>query len=100
MVRRCRGTTGPSGRLSGLARRRAAKYGGQCHRTEQVRFQDDSINVRIENLDGNVVGAIQFYNLHTYEMILIESDALRPDQEIGRRYTPGELPVLGEKRSV
>jgi hypothetical protein len=68
--------------------------------TEQLRFRDDSINVRIENLDGNVVGAIQFYNLHTYEMILIESDALRPDQEIGRRYTPGELPVLGEKRPV
>jgi hypothetical protein len=33
-------------------------------------------------------------------MILIESDALRPDKEIGRRYTPGELPVLGEKRPV
>ena len=39
------------------------------------------------NLDGNVVGAIQFYNLHTYEMILVESDALRPDQQSGRRYT-------------
>ena len=68
--------------------------------THQFRLQDDSINVRIENLDGNVVGAIQFYNLHTYEMILIESDALHPDQEIGRRYTPGELPVPGEKRPV
>ena len=68
--------------------------------TDQLRFRDDSINVRIENLNGNVVGAIQFYNLHTYEMILIESDALRPDQEIGCRYTPGELPVLGEKRPV
>ena len=56
--------------------------------------------MRIENPNGNVVGAIQFYNLHTYEMILIESDALRPDQEIGCRYTPGELPVLGEKRPV
>jgi len=66
--------------------------------TDQLRFQDDCINVRIENLDSNVIGAIQFYNLHTYEMILIESDALRPDQEIGRRYTPGKLPVLGEKR--
>jgi hypothetical protein len=68
--------------------------------TDQLRFRDDSINVRIENLDGNVVGAIQFYNLHTYEMILVESDALSPDQQIGRRYTPGELPVLGEKRPV
>lgn len=68
--------------------------------TEQLRFRDDSINVRIENLNGNIVGAIQFYNLHTYEMILIENEALRSDQEIGRRYTPGELPVLGEKRPV
>jgi hypothetical protein len=59
-----------------------------------------SINVRIENLDGNVVGAIQFYNLHTYEMILIENDALHPNQEIGRRYIPGQLLVLGEKRPV
>jgi hypothetical protein len=68
--------------------------------TEQLRFRDDSINVRIENLDGNVVGAIQFYNLHTYEMILIENDALRSDQELGRRYTPGELPLPGENRPV
>jgi hypothetical protein len=24
-------------------------------------------------------------------MILVENDSLRPDQEIGRRYTPGEV---------
>jgi HNH endonuclease len=68
--------------------------------TEQLRFQDDSINVRVENLNGNVVAAIQFYNLHTYEMILVENDALSPEQQIGRRYTPGELPLRGEKRHV
>jgi hypothetical protein len=68
--------------------------------TEELRFPDDSINVRIENLDGNIVGAIQFYNLHTYEMILVESDRLSPEQEIGRRYTPAELPLEGEKRPV
>jgi hypothetical protein len=68
--------------------------------TNQLRFQDDSINVRIENLDGNIVGAIQFYNLHTYEMILVENDSLRPDQEIGCRYTPGVPPLPGEKRRV
>jgi hypothetical protein len=67
---------------------------------DQLRFQDDSINVRIENLEGNIVGAIQFYNLHTYEMILVENDSLPPDQEIGRRYTLGEPPLLGEKRAV
>lgn len=68
--------------------------------TDQLRFQDDSINVRIENLDGNIIGAIQFYNLHTYEMTLVENDLLRPEQEIGCRYTPGEPPLPGEKRRV
>jgi hypothetical protein len=65
-----------------------------------IRFKDDSINVRIENLDGNIIGAIQFYNLQTYEMILVENDSLRHDQEIGRRYTPGKLPLLGAKVRV
>lgn len=68
--------------------------------TEELRFRDDSINVRIENLDGNIVGAVQFYNLHTYEMILVEHDTLDPRQEIGRRHTPGEIPIEGEKRPV
>jgi hypothetical protein len=68
--------------------------------TEETRFRDDSINVRIENLDGHIVGAIQFYNLHTYEMILVENDSLETAQEIGRRYTRGELPIAGEKRPV
>ena len=68
--------------------------------TEQLRFQDDSINVRIENLDGDIIGAIQFYNLPTYEMILVENDLLRHDQEIGCRYTPGQPPFLGEKRRL
>ena len=68
--------------------------------TEEGRFQDDSINVRIENLDGRIVGAIQFYNQHTYEMILVENEALRAEQEVGCRFTPGESPALGEKRPV
>jgi hypothetical protein len=68
--------------------------------TDELRFRDDSINVRIENLGGKIFGAIQFYNLHTYELILVENDALDPSQEIGRRYTRGELPLEGEKRPV
>ena len=68
--------------------------------TDQLCFQGDSISIRIENLDANIVGAIQFYNLPIYEMALAENDVLSPDQEIGRRYTPGELPLLGEKRRV
>lgn len=68
--------------------------------TDQLRFRDDSISIRIENLDGNIVGAIEFYDHPIYEMILVEKDALAPDQEIARRYTPGELPLHGEKRPV
>jgi hypothetical protein len=68
--------------------------------TDQLRLRNDSINVRIENLDGNIVGAVQFYNLHTYELILVENSSLRPNQEIRRRYTPGEPPLVGEKRRV
>ena len=49
--------------------------------TDQLRFQDDSINVRIENLQGNIVGAIQFYNLHTYEMILVDNDSCVPTRK-------------------
>jgi hypothetical protein len=66
--------------------------------TDELRFRDDSINVRIENLDGNIVGAIQFYNLHTYEMILVENDSPGRAQGIGRQYTAGELPLECEKR--
>lgn len=68
--------------------------------TDEFRFHDDSINVRVENLDGNIVGAIQFYNLHTYEMILAENASLGPNQEIGRRFTPGKLPVVGKKLAI
>lgn len=68
--------------------------------TDKLRFRDDSINVRIENLNGHIIGAIQFYNFHTHEMILVENASLRPGQEIGRRFTPGALPVEGEKRPI
>jgi len=51
-------------------------------------------------MNGNIVCTIQFYNLHTYEMIPVENGSFRPTQEIGRRYTPGELPLEGEKRPV
>lgn len=68
--------------------------------TEDLRFENDSINVRIENLGGDIVGAIQFYNQHTYEFILAEGSALGDDQEIGRRYTPGAAPIHGEKRPI
>ena len=35
--------------------------------TDRRRFADDSVNIRIENQSGHLVGVIQFYNLFTYE---------------------------------
>ena len=68
--------------------------------TETQRFADDSIDVRIENFGGNVVGSVQFYGRFTCQMILVEADVLAPCAEIGYRFTPGSEPVRGEKRQV
>ena len=68
--------------------------------TEDLRFNDDSINVRIENLGDGIVGAIQFYNQQTYEFILAQGSALGGGQEVGGRYTAGKMPIAGEKRPV
>jgi HNH endonuclease len=63
--------------------------------TKSLRFEDDSYNLRIENLDGNVVGVIQLFNLFTYEFILAENYSLCPEQEIAYRFTPGQEPERG-----
>ena len=68
--------------------------------TEQMRFPDDSYNLRIENQDGNVVGVLQFYNLFTYEFILVEGYQIPPDQEVAYRFTPGKEPSVGYKMAV
>jgi hypothetical protein len=68
--------------------------------TENFRFPDDSYNLRIENYRGNVIGGIQFYNLFTYEFILVEDYSLPPDKEVGYRFTPGEEPYRGIKLST
>lgn len=65
--------------------------------TKNFRFSDDSYNLRLENLDGNVVGVIQFFNLFTYEFVLAENYCLRPEQEIAYRFTPGQEPQRGAK---
>jgi HNH endonuclease len=62
-----------------------------------LRFEDNSYNLRIENQNGNVVGVIQLYNLFTYEFILVEGYSLTSEQEIAYRFTPGEEPYLGVK---
>jgi hypothetical protein len=55
---------------------------------------------RIENRAGHIVGAVQFYAGFTYEMIIVESDALSAGSEIGYRFTPGSAPSRGEKRRI
>lgn len=68
--------------------------------TETLRLADNSIDVRIENLDANIVGSIQFYGLFTYQFILAENDLLPFGAEKGYRFTPGSEPIPGEKRKV
>lgn len=68
--------------------------------TDMRRFQDDSINVQIENFEGHIIGVIQFYNRFSYGMILVENDALPASAEIGYRFTPGNAPIRGEKRQL
>lgn len=70
------------------------------HETETLRFADDSIDIRIETLDTNIVGSIQFYGRFIYQFILVESDALPSEAEIGYRFTPGSEPIPGEKRPI
>ena len=65
--------------------------------TKQLRFTGDSYNLRIENQDGSVVGVIQFYNLFTYEFILVENHSILDNKEIAGRFTPGQEPYFGFK---
>jgi len=67
--------------------------------TDHLRFVDDSINVRVENMNGHIVGAIQFYNQITYEMVLVENDLLPDEMQTGYRFTRGEAPIPAEKRA-
>ena len=68
--------------------------------TETLRFADDSFNIRLENIEGHVVGVLQFYGHDSFELVLIENQALPPDQEVAYRFTPGTKPIPGEKRPV
>ncbi len=60
--------------------------------TDNWRFPD-AINVRLENHQRGLVGAIQFYNRITYELLLVEGYTLSP--EIGARFEAGREPELG-----
>jgi len=67
--------------------------------TGNLRFPGDSYNIRIENRDNNLVGVIQFYNLLTYEFILIENYSVLPKKEVAYCFTPRQEPHLGVKMS-
>lgn len=68
--------------------------------TDDMRFPSDSINIRIENHARGVVGAIQFYNNPTYELLLIEGVYLAPEKHTAYRFTPGIEPQAAERRPL
>lgn len=66
--------------------------------TDELRFPSDSINVRIENHQRGLVGAIQFFNHPTYELLLAENYRIEGHREVAYRFTPGSEPVVGQRR--
>jgi hypothetical protein len=62
--------------------------------TENWRFAD-AINVRLENHQLGLMGAIQFYNRITYELLLIEGYQL--PREIAARFEAGCEPEMGQR---
>ncbi len=65
--------------------------------TDDMRFASDSINIRIENHTRGIVGAIQFYNNPTYELLLIEGAYLVPEKHVAYRFTPGTEPQAARR---
>jgi len=65
--------------------------------TNDFRFEDDSINIRVENGSANVIGLVQFYNLFTYHIVLAQEHQL--EHPVAMRFTPGMKPMTGEARS-
>jgi len=64
---------------------------------KNLRFPDDSYNLRIENENENVIGVIQIFNLFTYDFIMAEHYSIPSEKEVAYRFTPGEKPHLGVK---
>jgi hypothetical protein len=59
------------------------------------RYSSDSCNIRVENEKEAIIGTIQFYNLYTYELKMVEHYSI--PKEIAARFTPGEKPQFGFK---
>ena len=75
------------------ARRSKRPFWGQ--ELPNRRFSDDSYNLRIENSERGVIGALQMFNLSTYEIILAEGYNL--EEEVAMRFTPGRRPFRAKK---
>jgi hypothetical protein len=66
--------------------------------SQHLRFEDDSYNIRIENVGTDVIGVIQFFNLYTYEFKIVENYSIPGDKEVAARFTPGKQPDFGFKK--
>jgi hypothetical protein len=60
-------------------------------RSSGLRFPDDSYNLRIENHQRGIVGALEMFNLYNYEILLVEGYKL--PQELGMSFTPDKRPI-------
>jgi len=60
--------------------------------TDNMRWPD-AINIRLENAGRGLVGAIQFYNRDTYELLLIEG--YQTECEAAARFEAGKEPEIG-----
>lgn len=83
--------------------RRYARYGEgviKCRMSEQNPDTEEklqillrhSILIKIQNMQGHVVGTIRFYGNHTYQYILRENASVSNDQEFGFIFTDGTEP--------
>jgi hypothetical protein len=70
-------------------------WGEESH---DLRFDDDSYNIRVENVKDNVIGVIQFFNLYTYEFKMVENYNIPSDKEVAARFTPNREPDFGFKK--
>ena len=65
--------------------------------TSSHRFSD-AINIRLENHPSGILGVIQFYNLPSYELLLVEGGLL--SNEMAARFERGTEPMFGARLTV
>jgi hypothetical protein len=74
-----------------LKARMSSKLFWDEERSSGLRFPGDSYNLRLENHERGVIGALEMFNLYHYEILLVEGYAL--PQELGMRFTPDKKPI-------